>query len=104
MATRTAEDRLRTIQAVLMLAYAVAVLWFMLIPAHSRRLMRMRALTAAQRMAGSGGRLPGLASVRPELTTGRESYRLPFPLPLLRQLGRRRRERARGAGAGAFPP
>lgn len=77
-----AQARLRAIQAALALAYAVLVVWFMIVPAHTRALVRMRALTAAQKTAASAARRTGRASMLVELTTGRENYALPYRLSL----------------------
>lgn len=90
-----AEARLRTAEGLLTLAYLAAVMWYLMIPQHTRRLLRMRVMAAGQKMAGNAARHAGRASMGAELATGHARYEIPYTLALVADAAGRAYDRLR---------
>jgi hypothetical protein len=80
----TIAQRIKLTEAALTLGLTLWCLWLM-IPEHRRKLWRMALLDRARRWTGWAARRTGAASMRAELATGAENYRLAYGLSLARE-------------------
>ena len=90
-------ERLRAALALASLIYMLAILWLLLVPAHTRARLKMRVLLIGQRAAAGAARRAGLAAMDHELATDRQDYELPLALSLVRERLAAAYEQARGA-------